>query len=69
MVVGIIVDSVPQVLRVPVSVIVEPPRIVESQRDYVTGVAKLTDRLLILLDVDRVLAGSESANGKASCGA
>ena len=69
MVVGIIVDSVPEVLRVPVNVIVEPPRIVESQRDYVTGVAKLTDRLLILLDVDRVLAGSGSANGNASCGA
>jgi purine-binding chemotaxis protein CheW len=61
MVVGIIVDSVPEVLRVPVNVIVEPPRIVESQRDYVTGVAKLTDRLLILLDVDRVLAGSGGA--------
>lgn len=61
MVVGIIVDSVPEVLRVPVNVIVEPPRIVDNRRDYVSGVAKLTDRLLILLDVDRVLAASGGA--------
>jgi purine-binding chemotaxis protein CheW len=68
MVVGIIVDSVPEVLRVPVKVIVDPPRIFESQRDYVTGVAKLTDRLLILLDVDRALAGSDGVVGAAAHG-
>jgi chemotaxis signal transduction protein len=33
MVVGIIVDSVPEVLRIPVKVIVDPPRMFESQRD------------------------------------
>lgn len=66
MVIGIIVDSVPEVLRVPVKVIVYPPRIFESQRDYVTGVAKLTDRLLILLDVDRALAGSDGVVGLAA---
>jgi purine-binding chemotaxis protein CheW len=68
MVVGIIVDSVPEVLRVPVKVIVDPPRMFESQRDYVTGVAKLTDRLLILLDVDRALAGSDGVVGAAAHG-
>jgi purine-binding chemotaxis protein CheW len=61
MVVGIIVESVPEVLRVPIKAIAEPPRIIESQRDYVSGVAKLPDRLLILLDVDRVLAPAKSA--------
>jgi purine-binding chemotaxis protein CheW len=66
MVVGIIVDSVPEVLRVPVKVIAGPPRLVEAQRDYVAGVAKLTDRLLILLDVDRVLAGGELATRAAA---
>jgi purine-binding chemotaxis protein CheW len=65
-VVGIIVDSVPEVLRVPANVIVEPPRIVKSRRDYVAGVAKLTNRLLILLDVDRVLAGNEAGIGVAA---
>ncbi len=61
MIVGIIVDSVPEVLRVPVKLIAEPPRIIESQRDYVIGVAKLPDRLLILLDVDRVLTPAKPA--------
>jgi purine-binding chemotaxis protein CheW len=61
MVLGFIVDSVPQVLRVPINSIVEPPRIFEGRREYVTGVAKLQDRLLILLDVDRVLQSGEAA--------
>jgi len=63
MVIGIIVDSVPEVLRVPVKLIADPPRIFDRQRDYVTGVAKLSDRLLILLDVDRALGGSDGLVG------
>jgi len=54
MVLGFIVDSVPQVLRIPVSAILDPPRVLESRRAYVSGVVKLEDRLLILLVVDRV---------------
>jgi purine-binding chemotaxis protein CheW len=61
MVVGFIVDSVPQVLRVPIKTIVEPPRIFEGRREFVTGMAKVQGRLLILLDVDRVLAGGQVA--------
>jgi purine-binding chemotaxis protein CheW len=61
MVMGFIVDSVPQVVRIPVTAIVDPPRVFESRRAYVTGVAKLDERLLILLDVDRVLDETETA--------
>ena len=66
MVVGFIVDSVPQVLRVPAASIVDPPRIFSGRREYVTGVAKVQERLLILLDVDRVLDAAEAAGEMAA---
>jgi purine-binding chemotaxis protein CheW len=59
-VVGIIVDSVSEVLRVNSST-VEPPSPVVAGIDseYLHGIAKLPDRLVILLDLDRVLAREE----------
>jgi purine-binding chemotaxis protein CheW len=59
-VVGIIVDSVSEVLRVS-SVSIEPPSPVVAGIDseYLHGIAKLTDRLVILLDLDRILARDE----------
>ena len=55
MVLGFIVDSVSEVLRIPVSTVVPPPRLERIEREFVSGVCKLDDRLLILLDVDQVL--------------
>src|SRR5438067_6687171 len=59
-VVGIVVDGVSEVLRVS-SVIVEPPSPVVAGIDseYLNGIAKLPERLVILLDLDRVLARDE----------
>lgn len=59
-VVGIIVDGVSKVLRVNPS-IVEPPSPVVAGIDseYLHGIAKLPERLVILLDLDRVLARDE----------
>jgi purine-binding chemotaxis protein CheW len=59
-VVGIIVDSVSEVLRVSTST-VEPPSPVVAGIDseYLHGIAKLPERLVILLDLDRVLAREE----------
>ena len=59
-VVGIIVDSVSEVLRINSST-VEPPSPVVAGIDseYLHGIAKLPERLVILLDVDRVLARDE----------
>jgi purine-binding chemotaxis protein CheW len=59
-VVGIVVDSVSEVLRVKSS-IVEPPSPVVAGIDseYLHGIAKLPDRLVILLDLDRVLGRDE----------
>jgi len=59
-VVGIIVDSVSEVLRVSAAT-VEPPSPVVAGVDseYLHGIAKLPERLVILLDLDRVLARDE----------
>jgi purine-binding chemotaxis protein CheW len=59
-IVGFVVDSVRQVLRIPNNVIEPPPPIVANiSSDYIYGIAKLDDRLLILLDLERVLSNSE----------
>lgn len=58
-IVGFIVDSVPEVLRIPIGAVSPPPRLGTIEREYVSGVAKLDDRLLMLLDVDRILTAQE----------
>jgi purine-binding chemotaxis protein CheW len=54
-VLGIIVDSVSEVLRIPADSVEPPPRLGKVNREYVSGVGKIDDRLLILLDVDRLM--------------
>jgi len=58
--IGVIVDAVSQVLRIPAG-IVEPPSPVLAGVDsrYLRGIAKLDDRLVILLDLDFVLSRRE----------
>ena len=59
-VVGFVVDAVREVLRIPSGITESPPALVGSVRsDYITAVGKLEDRLLILLDLERVLSESE----------
>ena len=55
--VGMVVDSVAEVLRVEEKSI-EPPSsmLTGCDTDYVMGISKLPDRLVILLDVDRMLS-------------
>ena len=56
-VVGFVVDAVREVLRIPRSVTEPPPSIVGGvHEEYITAVGKLEDRLLILLDLEKVLA-------------
>lgn len=60
-VVGFVVDAVSEVLRIPKSVTEQPPPIVAGiGADYITAVGKLEDRLLILLDLEKVLSLEES---------
>jgi purine-binding chemotaxis protein CheW len=58
--VGMIVDAVLEVLRVPAGAI-EPPTQLLSKVDAsnVQGVAKVDGKLIVLLDLDRVLAREE----------
>jgi len=59
---GMIVDAVSEVLRLPASTIEPPPEIVTGiNSDYIKGVAKLEDRLLIFLDLSRVIDVDEMA--------
>ncbi|WP_027183348.1 chemotaxis protein CheW [Desulfovibrio inopinatus] len=60
MIVGFVVDSVSEVLRIPSSTVEPPPPVVSGlESEYISGVGKLEDRLLILLDLDRLLSSEE----------
>jgi purine-binding chemotaxis protein CheW len=55
--VGLIVDEVAEVVKVPADVIVSAGSIGTTiSADYLLGIARLGERLLILLNVDRLLS-------------
>jgi purine-binding chemotaxis protein CheW len=59
--IGIIVDAVNEVLRISRDQIAPPPPTVAGLgHEYLTGLAKLDKRLLILLDIDKILGAEES---------
>lgn len=59
-VVGFVVDAVCEVLRIQQSTIEPPPAVVAGiGSEYIRGVGKLADRLLILLELDRLLEDEE----------
>ncbi|NLJ80527.1 MAG: purine-binding chemotaxis protein CheW [Firmicutes bacterium] len=58
--VGYVVDAVTETLRLPENAIEPPPSSIAGLRsDYLAGVGKLDERLLILLEVDKILGSSE----------
>lgn len=60
-IVGFVVDAVQEVLRIPRSVTEPPPTLVGAVRaEYITAVGKLEDRLLILLDLEKVLTQDQA---------
>ena len=59
-VIGFIVDAVQEVIRIPKNITEPPPPIVAGiGSEYITAVAKLENRLLILFDPDRILLEKE----------
>jgi purine-binding chemotaxis protein CheW len=60
-VIGFIVDQVNEVLRVSSNIIEAAPSLVTSNIDsaYIEGVGKLDDRLLIMLDLAKLLSPDE----------
>lgn len=59
--VGILVDAVPEVLKILEEDIEPTPELIKTEikKDYILGVAKLKDRLIILLNLEKVLAPKE----------
>lgn len=59
-IVGFVVDAVSEVLRIPASTVEPPPPVVAGvESDYISGVGKLKDRLLIMLDLDKILSSED----------
>ena len=58
--VGFVVDSVSEVLRIPANTVEPAPPVVAGvDSDYISGVGTLEDRLLILLDLDKLLSADD----------
>jgi purine-binding chemotaxis protein CheW len=58
--VGLIVDAASEVLKIPESEVEMPPRIFEEgEVNYVTGVGKYRGRLIVMIDLTRVLQKGE----------
>lgn len=60
--IGIIVDSVSEVMTVPSGQIDDMPSIKHARtQEYLKGICKVDDRILILLDLDKILTELEFA--------
>ncbi len=58
--VGLIVDSASEVLKLPASQVEPAPSVFQDgELNYVTGLGKLRDRLVILIDLSKVLQRGE----------
>lgn len=60
--IGMVVDAVTEVSRVP-SNSIEPPSsvITTDDSEYLTGIVKTDDKLIILLDIAKVISDSEAS--------
>ena len=58
---GIIVDSVQDVMRVSSQTISPPPKMIVTRADarFITGICKLPNQLIMLLDLGKVLKDEE----------
>lgn len=58
--VGLIVDAVAEVNRMPADAIEPPSSVVTtSKTDYIWGIAKFEDKMIILLDLNKVLSSTD----------
>jgi len=59
--IGILVDGVSEILRVPDESIEPTPPMVTSgmSSEFIRGVAKVKERLIIVLDLDRIFSSEE----------
>lgn len=60
--VGIVVDSVSEVINIPIDQVEDAPDMIAGVgTEYIQGVGKVNDRLIILLDLTMVMSGEEKA--------
>ena len=58
--IGMVVDAASQVVRIPAGQIEPPPPIIGSiSAEYIKGVGKLGERLIILVNIERILSARE----------
>ena len=68
MIVGFVVDAVSEVLRIPANTVEPPPSIVSGiDSEYISGVGKLDNRLLIMIDLDKLLSEEDHSCLGAAC--
>lgn len=59
-VIGIVVDSVSQVIKIALDNITTPPEAIGSiSGEYLTGIGKLDNRMLLILDIDKLINFNE----------
>ena len=57
---GLIVDEVSEVLRVPETSVTPPPQFVRGlAAEFIRGIVRLESRLVVLLDLERILSSQE----------
>jgi purine-binding chemotaxis protein CheW len=60
--VGMIVDGVREVLRIPDTAISPPPKMIRGiSAEYLRGIGRLGERLLIMLDLDKIFSAEETS--------
>jgi purine-binding chemotaxis protein CheW len=60
---GLVVDAVSEVLRIPANIVEPtPPMASNISTEYIKGIAKLEDRLIILLDMDMLVGKAEETS-------
>ena len=58
--IGFVVDAVSEVLRIPRNITEPPPETASAvDAEYITGIAKMDDRMLILLNLNHLLSFGE----------
>jgi len=58
-VLGFVVDEVSEVLRIAADTVEPAPKLGQVEREYVQGIGKIDDRLLILIDLNPLVTEAE----------
>jgi len=68
--VGMVVDSASQVVRIPADQFDAPPAVMgETAKEFITSVGKWGDRLIIMVDANRILSTEEKGQIALAAGA